>query len=1394
MSRRSQNARPPPPPVPTLADCPTGSKVLLPRQDGTKKWWSWLTVASNAPNDNAVVCAVPGEPNAKASLRFVYDKRPPLCAGCDIGQTCLLPHVLKCGVLVQPAEKVPPAHGESRKRPVATEPAKERPKQPAKKAPSSKAPKHSVVQDSSDDDTPPAKKSRAKAKKKPRQEESDDDWEEEEVEEDNDDDEDGDEEEEADDDGSESEELPKKKAARPAKTQPSKQAPSGSKGPKARSRYKEVDTDASEEEEGDEEHEESAPAPAKAPAAVCAGGASASSWHAKMRTNLAGMASSSEQGSSKEWSAPAEVRKLRLEVERLESKLQKLERERQAAEAKGWTWILPQRDAGIREAKEALRLAKEAVCFAEEDHSHGPQAAAVHKWTREVGKWEQKLAECKQRQSARSRGPDGMDNGWTENDKAEVERAEHELARAREQLARAMREAEAEDEEEEEGEEEEGEEEDEEDEDGQPCEQCNYSTSVEGCELLLCDGPGCERAYHQLCLQPKLLQLPPEEEKWFCPHCTTPTAPDARPNSTAQSSKAAGKKVAVQPQPSEADLDDDEPIVTGSTGANALADFPHAREHCVVERLETGPPEKHCPQCYCYVCDAPASGCPQWEHDHCRARHADPQWQQKRKTWQEAVTLQQAGGGGGGVGSASSGEPTWTCEKLLSAVQTVHPEEAPQPEALSKDVSLRPYQKQSLAFCLAAERRGVNRGSGWIADEIGMGKTMVCTSLILANPCTKRRASDKDYNEMNSADYKMTMVVCPPTLVQQWEDELARHAPGLTVGVHYTPKVEQQYEEFKYILFKRSRDEPTGLELREDISKGRKIVKVNRQPTGAARVAGIARGEVLLEVDGEWINTLQQAETLLSDVLGAVHLRMRAAKPALNPNSARVTNRSALAGDVRDIDVLVTTPSFMITSQWDKRQFDTMRLHRLIVDESHLLGSRGDFGVNKVVEVAARATHVWLVTGTPFSSSLNELSTQVDVLRQHAGWVSPPPGIRGLMDVRSLNPTKLSRPEGQKAVDVLRRHMTRHTKSQRIGGDVALALPESDLRIEWLELTQTERLEVQAAACKDGMPTCMRALEQKKKKKKKKAQPPIQDMQWRKLESELQGQRRALAHCEGGFRSSTKYRWLLQQLTKLAEAEPGTRIVVFSHFNGLVTALAPWLHEQPPRGGWTIHAMGRATPPVERHAMISTFQEAPDEERSGGPSQVLLTTYDVAAVGITLTRASRIFLLEPTLDPRVAVQAVGRIHRMGQTKEVHIVQVAYRDSLDVAILALHQRVRSGELVLQAAQLPEPAVALFRANGVGAPHDYKTMRGTRHNGTSYTFRKCRRCDHESDDADSSDDEDGEGSDSGGSGGAPGNAKKRAMQSNGTGASSSGNAKLKGAKEAKPLPRDVKPGTM
>jgi hypothetical protein len=114
------------------------------------------------------------------------------------------------------------------------------------------------------------------------------------------------------------------------------------------------------------------------------------------------------------------------------------------------------------------------------------------------------------------------------------------------------------------------------------------------------------------------------------------------------------------------------------------------------------------------------------------------------------------------------------------------------------------------------------------------------------------------------------------------------------------------------------------------------------------------------------------------------------------------------------------------------------------------------------------------------------------------------------------------------------------------------------------------------------------------------------------------------------------------------------------------------LHQTDSKLG--IFEFTKQTTPQRRHRLIKDFQDP-----SAPGARVFIVTYDVAAVGITLTAANRVFLMEPCLDPGQEIQAAGRVHRLGQTKGVFIVRYCFRNSIEEAVVELHRKVSAKEV-------------------------------------------------------------------------------------------------------------------
>ena len=105
---------------------------------------------------------------------------------------------------------------------------------------------------------------------------------------------------------------------------------------------------------------------------------------------------------------------------------------------------------------------------------------------------------------------------------------------------------------------------------------------------------------------------------------------------------------------------------------------------------------------------------------------------------------------------------------------------------------------------------------------------------------------------------------------------------------------------------------------------------------------------------------------------------------------------------------------------------------------------------------------------------------------------------------------------------------------------------------------------------------------------------------------------------------------LLDDLRALQRGEPEMHAVVFTHH----TQAAIEIRRRLQGAGFSVCGFTGSTIAKERHATIRSFQESV-EARTPGVSKVFVATMKVGNVGITLTAATRVYLMEPCLDPQV---------------------------------------------------------------------------------------------------------------------------------------------------------------
>jgi SNF2 family DNA or RNA helicase len=138
---------------------------------------------------------------------------------------------------------------------------------------------------------------------------------------------------------------------------------------------------------------------------------------------------------------------------------------------------------------------------------------------------------------------------------------------------------------------------------------------------------------------------------------------------------------------------------------------------------------------------------------------------------------------------------------------------------------------------------------------------------------------------------------------------------------------------------------------------------------------------------------------------------------------------------------------------------------------------------------------------------------------------------------------------------------------------------------------------------------------------------------------------------------SAKTDALLEMLTDVV-AE-GHKALVFSQFTGFLRRIRDRLDasEIP-----YAYLDGRTR---DRPEAIRAFKE--------GDAQVFVISLKAGGVGLNLTEADYVFVLDPWWNPAVEAQAVDRAHRIGQTKNVMVYRLVSQDTIETKVMELKSR-------------------------------------------------------------------------------------------------------------------------
>jgi non-specific serine/threonine protein kinase len=124
------------------------------------------------------------------------------------------------------------------------------------------------------------------------------------------------------------------------------------------------------------------------------------------------------------------------------------------------------------------------------------------------------------------------------------------------------------------------------------------------------------------------------------------------------------------------------------------------------------------------------------------------------------------------------------------------------------------------------------------------------------------------------------------------------------------------------------------------------------------------------------------------------------------------------------------------------------------------------------------------------------------------------------------------------------------------------------------------------------------------------------------------------------------------------------KALIFSQFLGMLALIRHKLEEL----GVKYEYFDGSTSAPDREKAIQSFQ-GEDEVR------VFLISLKAGGVGLNLTAADYVYIVDPWWNPAVEQQAIDRTHRIGQTKNIFAYRMICKDTIEDKIMQLQERKR-----------------------------------------------------------------------------------------------------------------------
>ncbi|KIW01314.1 uncharacterized protein PV09_07350 [Verruconis gallopava] len=341
-------------------------------------------------------------------------------------------------------------------------------------------------------------------------------------------------------------------------------------------------------------------------------------------------------------------------------------------------------------------------------------------------------------------------------------------------------------------------------------------------------------------------------------------------------------------------------------------------------------------------------------------------------------------------------------------------------------------------------------------------------------------------------------------------------------------------------------------------------------------------------------------------------------------------------------NVLLTTYEIVNRNVNFLRQF---KWQYLAVDEAHRLKNSESQLYETLQSMSFDAK--LLITGTPMQNNLLELKSLMDFLMP--GVIQVDPKI-DLTDIEGA-----AEQLGQLRSDI-NRYMIRRTKAQVMKElppktEKVLRVDLSDLQQEYcknITLRNYEALNKGVQGQKVSLSNIL--MELKKASNHPFLFPAAEERFWTEHEKSKEERLRDLVVTSGKM-------MLLDKLLERLKRE-GHRVLIFSQMVMVLNILAEYLRLR----GHKFQQLDGTTAASARRAAIDRYNAKDSEDFC-----FLLSTR-AGGLGINLMTADTVILFDSDWNPHADLQAMGRAHRIGQTKPVTIYRLVSADSIEEKIL------------------------------------------------------------------------------------------------------------------------------